>query len=743
MPNTNSIRAGRAHVEVWADKSKLERDLNAASARLRAFGKAVGEIGKKIAMIGTAGVTAGLAAVKTFANMGDSLQKMSKRTGFSVEALSELSYVAKIGGTSIEDMETGFRRMERSIYDAGRGLSTAKDALADLGLTYADLAGKSPDEQFAILAQRLSEVDDETKKAGIAMSLFGRNGTALFPMIEGGAASIEKLRAEARDLGLTMSTEDANAAAEFTDMLTKLWTSVKMGIFAIGSALAPMLQQAARDIMDNVAAVRQWIGDNKELIVTVFKVAAGLAALGIALVVIGKVIGVFAGLVKVVSYTIVAVKALGVAFTWLMAHPVVLTFTGIVAALVATVAVVKALTGHTSKLSDVMQNLRIEGDKQRATDELRMQRLEQLAAKEKLNNAEMDEARGLIDALNGRYGDLGAVLDETTGKINGVAEAHKNLAKAMKEAALAQIDAEIAEHYNNLKELQKEQESIWFDRDAIEKISNRMEVERQKIGALAKRRNAIEGGDKNAVTGDAESEDAKLAAKIAAEKRAAEEVRKVGESEAEWKRRLHIMELEEISDKYEREKALINERYDYEIQKAKEANATKQQLDDMEKARQLELREIDKQRYYDELQRQREADDHREQEAQRARDANLSRQQTIEELKLRQQYEGLELEKKLLELQERRELEEAEKAGERLDLIKQEYELRQKLLEASDQAGRKSQTTVAAGTFNAATIQSLQGYHSEEKRIANATEKIAENTGKLLQEAREAKLVFA
>jgi len=40
--------------------------------------------------------------------------------------------------------------MQRSIYDAGRGLSTATDALADLGLTMADLDGLSPDCRYAI-----------------------------------------------------------------------------------------------------------------------------------------------------------------------------------------------------------------------------------------------------------------------------------------------------------------------------------------------------------------------------------------------------------------------------------------------------------------------------------------------------------------------------------------------------------------------------------------------------------------
>ncbi len=41
-----------------------------------------------------------------------------------------------------------FRKMQRSIYDAGRGLSTAVDALEDLGLKFEDLDRLSAERQF-------------------------------------------------------------------------------------------------------------------------------------------------------------------------------------------------------------------------------------------------------------------------------------------------------------------------------------------------------------------------------------------------------------------------------------------------------------------------------------------------------------------------------------------------------------------------------------------------------------------
>ena len=290
MPSARGIRAGRAFVELFADDSKLVRGLRRAEKRLKAFGDRIRNFGLKIAGLGTAMLTPMLGAAKAFSSMGDQVAKMAKRTGLSVEALSELRFVASQTGTEFESLEMGFRRMQRSIYDAGRGLSTAKDALADLGLRFEDLDGLSPEEQFKLLGEAISRIEDPTKKAAIAMTLFGRTGTNLLPMFARGAKGIEELQEEARRLGLTMSAEDAKAAEDFTDALDKLWKVVKMGVFRVGAALAPVLQRLTDTITGVATKISAWIDENRQLIVTVMQVAAAILAGGLAIAALGTVI---------------------------------------------------------------------------------------------------------------------------------------------------------------------------------------------------------------------------------------------------------------------------------------------------------------------------------------------------------------------------------------------------------------------------------------------------------------------
>ncbi len=315
--STKGIRAGKAFVEVFADSARLTRDLRHISTKLKTFGASVTAIGLKIMAASAAALVPMVGAMKHFSSFGDNVAKMAKRTGVGVGALSELQFVASQTGTEFGTLENAFRKMQRSIYDAGRGLSTQKDALADLNLRYEDLKDLSPEDQFMVLADRLGKVTDDTKQAGIAMSFFGRTGTNLIPMFEAGADGISRLREEARKLGLTMSDQDAKSAEDFTDAMDALGKSSKMSIFYIGAALAPAVQKVANSIQATVTSVGSWISENRGVVVSIAKIVAIVGVAGVGLVALGvtvKMFGVaFAVMAKTVAIGIGAIKLIGVA----------------------------------------------------------------------------------------------------------------------------------------------------------------------------------------------------------------------------------------------------------------------------------------------------------------------------------------------------------------------------------------------------------------------------------------------
>ncbi|TVQ64490.1 MAG: hypothetical protein EA379_01345, partial [Phycisphaerales bacterium] len=89
MGASGGIRAGRAFVELGVD-DRMARGLRNAQRRLQAFGAGVRAIGTGFTAIGGAVLAPLGLATRTFARAGDELDKMSARTGISVEALSEM-----------------------------------------------------------------------------------------------------------------------------------------------------------------------------------------------------------------------------------------------------------------------------------------------------------------------------------------------------------------------------------------------------------------------------------------------------------------------------------------------------------------------------------------------------------------------------------------------------------------------------------------------------------------------------
>lgn len=291
MPaSSQSIRAGKAYVELFADDSKLVRGLRAAQRKLQAFGSAVQTLGKGLFGVG-AGLAAPMAtAAKLFADAGSDLVDMSQRTGASVEALSELGYAAEQSGTDLATLEGGLRKMQKAVVAAANGSDSAVATLSQLGLTAQQLQRLSPDQQFELIADRLSQIQNPAEKAALAMELFGKTGTSLLPLMTNGAEGIIALRQQARELGLVMSTEDAQAAEAFGDTLDTLWKVLRMGVVQIGAAVAPVLSDLAETITRVAVTVASWIKENRALLATVFKVALGIMAAGAALFALGAVI---------------------------------------------------------------------------------------------------------------------------------------------------------------------------------------------------------------------------------------------------------------------------------------------------------------------------------------------------------------------------------------------------------------------------------------------------------------------
>ncbi|NDL67891.1 phage tail protein [Anaerotalea alkaliphila] len=219
------------------DSAKIADDSGGKFEKLGSVMKGVAAgIGVAMAAIGTAAVTAGKKLydmANEAAAAGDEIDKASQRIGLSRKGYQEWDYVLSQNGASISSLENGMKKLNNTVDDAINGSSSATEKFQRLGISMADLQGKSREEVFEMTIKGLQGISDEGEKAAIANDLLGNASVELSALLNQTADSTEDLKNKASELGLVMSDESVDAAVNYTDAmdnLTRSFAGVKNNI---------------------------------------------------------------------------------------------------------------------------------------------------------------------------------------------------------------------------------------------------------------------------------------------------------------------------------------------------------------------------------------------------------------------------------------------------------------------------------------------------------------------------------
>jgi hypothetical protein len=378
----------KLEVEIRGKDKEARAALKNVNNDLKALKDASKLVGGAFLAMG-AGIVAGATmAVKKFVEMGDEVQKMSYRTDWAVESLSELRHVAEISGTELKAFELGTRRMSGAIVDAVDGLETYTRAFEKLGLDATKLKAMKPEDAFWAIAEALANMDNDIERSATALDIFGRTGSQLFPMFAEGAEGIKALRQEAHDLGIVFSQETANQAAELKDTMQALTRSIDGVKIEIAQILTPTLDELGEDVTDLVIKFREWSEANPELSKRIVELTT---VSGLALVPLGT-------LLLLAPRLISGLGSLARAF-----HMTKLAFIGLTSQLGALAAVIPAVWLGMDEL-----NKHIE-----VSDERRQRSLEsQIVAYGKLG----DSAEAAAARLEG-YAEKVTIFDESDVKL--------------------------------------------------------------------------------------------------------------------------------------------------------------------------------------------------------------------------------------------------------------------------------------------------------------------------------------
>jgi len=303
VASSRAIEAARAFVKIFVDDTPLKRGLATLTTRLAGAAKGVAGIAASLGTAAVAGgiglivsgMTAAAASVWRFSEAAAGIDDIAQRTGASAEALSQLRYAAEQSGANLEAVEKGMRKLGDVTTQAANGSKSAAAALASVGLSAEQLLAMPVEDRFLAVAQGISQIQDPAAQASVAMDLLGKSGADLVPMMADGAGGIRALMAEADKLGMTISGEQAAAAAAFDDKWQGLVATLRNASNIIAVAVLPYLSQMIDMVMATWPAIQTLAKLVGETLV---------ASFGQAYDAIGLLLQPFAGLGSAVSDTL-------------------------------------------------------------------------------------------------------------------------------------------------------------------------------------------------------------------------------------------------------------------------------------------------------------------------------------------------------------------------------------------------------------------------------------------------------
>lgn len=225
---------------------------------------------------------------------GEAIGDTADKIGISAEAFQELAYAADQSGSSMEAIEPAFKAMDNFLGSIAKGSKEAKAQLAAIGVTLADLKGKSPDEQFKLLLDAIGKIRDPTARAAAQLSIFGKQGLELSQLANIGAAGIDKLAERAHNLGLILSNETIQQAQDAGDALSDIVAAFDVAKINAAAGFSDAIEAlrdvvTSQDFQDGLKKLAQNVGDfvttisklDPHLLEIILAAAAGFAVGGV------------------------------------------------------------------------------------------------------------------------------------------------------------------------------------------------------------------------------------------------------------------------------------------------------------------------------------------------------------------------------------------------------------------------------------------------------------------------------
>jgi hypothetical protein len=218
------------------------------------FNTLKGAVGGFAAAIAGSAIVGGLAAiVKKSVDAGDELFNLQAKTGVAASQLIGIGNAAKLADVDVGTLGKGLTKLNVNLVKAAEGNDGLARKFKALGVSVKDANGQvvPSDKALKQIADRFADMPDGAQKAAAAVALFGKSGADLIPLLNEGAASMEKFTYKVG--------EDFAARSDlFNDTITEFGIKTQGFGLELTDALLPALQSTLEVFGDLFDTEQDW-----------------------------------------------------------------------------------------------------------------------------------------------------------------------------------------------------------------------------------------------------------------------------------------------------------------------------------------------------------------------------------------------------------------------------------------------------------------------------------------------------
>jgi lambda family phage tail tape measure protein len=205
------------------------------------------------AIAGSAIVGGLTAVVKKSIDAGDELFNLQAKTGVAANALIGIGNAAKLADVDMGTLSKGLNKLNVNLVKAAEGNDALASNFKRLGVDVKDANGQvvPADKALKQIADRFADMPDGAQKAAAAVALFGKSGADLIPLLNEGAASMERFTYKVG--------EDFAARSDlFNDTITEFGIKTQGFGLELTDALLPALQSILEVFGDLFDTEQDW-----------------------------------------------------------------------------------------------------------------------------------------------------------------------------------------------------------------------------------------------------------------------------------------------------------------------------------------------------------------------------------------------------------------------------------------------------------------------------------------------------